>query len=120
MKRWLFILTAVAATALGLSVVAQAKNAANGATVTRATLASGYVDQNNVFYPATCDETQVVNNNQRKETFHCTFDAAAPAPVVCDTSSGCVWFSDFDGAEAINTHFVISPSGRMIGWATYY
>jgi hypothetical protein len=29
-----------------------------------------------VFYPATCDETQVINRNQRKETFNRTFDAA--------------------------------------------
>ena len=34
-------------------------------------------------------------------------------------SSGCGWFSDFDGALASSTHFVITPSGRMVGWATY-
>ena len=38
-------------------------------------------------YPMTCDETQVVNDNGRMETFHCTFDDAAPSPVVCDTST---------------------------------
>jgi hypothetical protein len=53
------------------------------------------------------------------ETFQCTFDAAAPAPVVCDTSNGCLWFSDFDGAEATSTHFVITSSGRVLGWAIY-
>lgn len=121
-------LAAVAPCALTLSAPVEAANtpqaentpsAGNGATVTRATLASGYVDENNVFYPATCDETQVINQNQRKETFHCTFDAAVPAPIVCDTSIGCEWVSDFDGALATNTHFVITPSGKMVGWATY-
>jgi hypothetical protein len=111
-------LAAVATCALTLSAPVAAANG-NGATVTRATLASGYVDENNVFYPATCDETQVINQNQRKETFHCTFDAAVPAPIVCDTSIGCEWVSDFDGALATNTHFVITPSGKMVGWATY-
>lgn len=127
-RKSLTVLAAVTTCALALSAPVQAANtpqaentpnADNGATVTRATLASGYVDENNVFYPATCDETQVINKNQRKETFHCTFDAAVPAPIVCDTSIGCEWFSDFDGALATNTHFVITPSGNMVGWATY-
>jgi hypothetical protein len=122
MKKSLTVLAAVTTCGLALSAPVQAANTPNaghGATVTRATLASGYVDENNVFYPATCDETQVINQHQRKETFNCTFDAAAPAPIVCDTSIGCVWFSDFDGAEATNTHFVITASGKMVGWATY-
>ena len=88
------------------------------ATVTKATLASGFFD-GTTFYPATCNETQVINGNQRKETFQCTFDAAVPAPFVCDTAVGCFWASDFDGAEATSTHFVITPSGLMVGWATY-
>jgi hypothetical protein len=104
---------------LALSAGVQTASGDNGATVTSATLPSGFVDENNVFYPATCDETQVINHNQRKETFNCTFDAAAPAPFVCDTSIGCVWFSDFDGAEATQTHFVITPSGLMVGWALF-
>jgi hypothetical protein len=115
------VILAVVTLALGLSAGVQAANNptnGNGATVTKATLASGYSDSTGI-YPATCDETQVVNANQRKETFTCTFDAAAPAPIVCDTSIGCFWFSDFDGAEASSTHFVITPSGRMVGWATY-
>ena len=119
--RKLSITLGVVMLALGLSASVHAANApvsANAATVTQATLPSGYVDSTG-FYPATCDETQVVNNNQRKETFNCTFDAAVPAPIVCDTSSGCFWFSDFDGAQATRTHFVITPSGRMVGWATY-
>jgi hypothetical protein len=90
---------AVVAVALGLSASVDAANtptSGGGATVTKATLPSGYSDSTG-FYPATCDETQVVNENQRKETFNCTFDTAAPAPIVCDTSSG---FSDFDGALA--------------------
>ena len=115
------IVAAVVTLALGLSAAVQAANIptnGNAATVTKATLPSGYSDSTG-FYPATCDETQVVNDNQRKETFNCTFDAAAPAPMVCDTSANCFWFSDFDGAEATSTHFVLTPSGRMVGWALY-
>ena len=115
------VILAVVAVALGLSASAEAANtptSGSGANVTKATLPSGYGDSTG-FYPATCDETQVVNTNQRTETFNCTFDAAAPAPIVCDTSSGCDWFSDFDGAHASSTHFVITPSGQMVGWATY-
>ena len=32
---------------------------------------------------------------------------------------GCLWFSDFDGAEAIETHFVVNRAGLMVGWAKY-
>jgi len=110
-----WIIPAVVTMALGLSAIVQA---ANEATVTKATLASGFCDTTGC-YAATCNKTQVVNENQRKETFDCTFDAARPAPFVCDTSVGCGWFSDFDGAEASNTHFVITPFGPMVGWATY-
>ena len=105
--------------ALALSAGVQTANGDNGATVTRATLASGFVDENNVVYPATCDETQVMNGNQRKETFQCTFDDAVPTPIVCDTTIGCLWFSDFDGAEATQMHVVITRSGLMVGWALY-
>lgn len=112
MKVPVIVLTVVVTLALLLSAGVWA------ATVTKATLASGF-DDGTAFYPATCDETQVINGNQRKETFNCTFDAAVPAPFVCDTAVGCIWFSDFDGAEATSTHFVITPSGRMVGWATY-
>jgi hypothetical protein len=105
--------------ALGLSAGVQTASGDNGATVTRATLQSFFVDENGIFYPATCDEIQVINGNQRKESFHCTFDDAVPAPLVCDTSIGCVWFSDFDGAEATSTHFVVTRSGLMVGWALY-
>ena len=116
------MLAAVTTWAVALSGV-QAANTptpGKGATVTKATLPSSFVDENGVFYPATRRVTQVINKNQRKETFNCTFDAAVPAPVVCDTSTPCSWFSDFDGTEAISTHFVITPSGLMVGWATYY
>jgi hypothetical protein len=119
MKKSLLVLVIVTTCALGLSAGVQTASGDNGATVTRATVQSFFVDENGIFYPATCDETQVINGNQRKETFHCTFDAAAPAPFVCDTSIGCVWFSDFDGAEATSTHFVITRSGLMVGWALY-
>jgi hypothetical protein len=121
-KKSLIVLAAMTTSALVLSASVQAANqptAGNGATVTKATLSSSFVDENGVLYPATCAETQVINKNRRKETFQCTFDAAVPAPIVCDTSIGCFWFSDFDGAQAISTHFVITPSGRMVGWATY-
>jgi hypothetical protein len=119
MKKSLMILVLVTTCALGLSAGVQTASGDDGAIVTRATLASFFVDENGVFYPATCDEVQVINRNQRKETFHCTFDAAVPPPLVCDTSIGCVWFSDFDGAESTSTHFVITRSGLMVGWALY-
>ena len=114
--RFSIVCAVVTTCVLALSAGVQASN---GATVTRAMLPSGFVDENDVFYPATCDVTQVVNKNGRTESFRCTFDAAVPAPVVCDTSIGCVWFSDFDGTEAIETHFVINPAGLMVGWAQY-
>jgi hypothetical protein len=50
-----------------------------------------------------------------KSRSHCTFDEAVPPPLVCDTSIGCVWFSDFDGAESTSTHFLITRSGLMVG-----
>ena len=64
------VILAVVAVALGLSASVEAANtptSGGGATVTKATLPSGYSDSTG-FYPATCDETQVVNENQRKET----------------------------------------------------
>jgi hypothetical protein len=112
------ILIAVATLLLGLSAGVQAA-AADPATVTKAALPSSISDGVTV-YPVTCDETQVTNGNQRKETFECTFDAGAPpGTIVCDTSFGCLWFSDFDGALATSTHFVITASGRLEGWALY-
>ncbi len=123
MKKSLIVLAATMAWALALSTggaqAAHHSNASNGATVTRLTVPSSFVGEHNVFYPATCRLTQVINRNQRKETFQCTFDAAVPMPIVCDTSIGCAWFSDIDGAQATSTHFVITPSGRMVGWATF-
>lgn len=121
MRKFSIVFVAVMALALSLSAAVQAANkptATSGATVAKATLASGFFD-GTTFFPATCDETQVINENQRKETFNCTFDAAVPAQFLCDTSIGCLWFSDFDGAEATSTHFVITASGLMVGWATY-
>ena len=82
------ILAVVMMCALGLSVGVQTAIGAE-ATVTQATVQSFFVDEDGIFYPATCDETQVINGNQRKEMFHCTFDAAVPANLVCDTSVGC-------------------------------
>jgi hypothetical protein len=121
MSKWLIALVAAMTLALVLSAGVQAANGptpGHSAAVTRATLESFFFD-GTTLYPATCNETQVINGNQRKETFQCTFTGAAPAPFVCDTSNGCLWFSDFDGAEASSTHFVITPSGLMVGWATY-
>jgi hypothetical protein len=116
------IVVAVVVTALlSLTAEAQAANgptSGNEANVTKATLASFFFS-GTTLYPATCQETQVINSNQRKETFECSFDAAVPERTVCDTSTGCVWFSDFDGAEATSTHFVVTASGRMVGWATF-
>ena len=116
MRKFLIIFAAVMTTALGLSAAAHADK--NGATVTRATLASFFANET-AFYPATCHETQVINKNQRKETFRCTFDEAVPPKLVCGTSADCSWSSDFDGAVATSTHIVITASGRMVGWATY-
>ncbi|HEX7311362.1 MAG TPA: hypothetical protein VF232_09295 [Gaiellaceae bacterium] len=115
MKKVFVVIAAAITVALALATGVRADN---GATVTHATLASSIFD-GTTLYPMTCEETQVINGNQRKETFQCTFDAAAPTPFVCDTSNGCFWFSDFDGAEATSTHFVITPSGRVLGWAVY-
>jgi hypothetical protein len=115
-RKWLMVLVAALTLSLALSGVVQGSN---GATVTKATLASFFVDLEGNFFPATCRETQVINGNHRKETFRCSFDGDAPAPVVCDTAIGCGWASDFDGAESVSTHFVITPSGRMRGWASY-
>ena len=108
----------ISAAVITVAFVLPAAARADRATVTHATLPSSIFD-GTTLYPMTCDETQVINGNQRKETFQCTFDAAAPAPFVCDTSVGCFWFSDFDGAEATSTHFVITPSGLVEGWAIY-
>jgi hypothetical protein len=121
MRKLLLPVFAAMTLVLGLSAAVQAANqptSGNAATVTKATLPSSIFDGTTLF-PATCDETQVIDNNQRKETFECTFDAGAPEMFVCDSSFGCLWFSDFDGAEATSTHFVITASGRLVGWATY-
>jgi hypothetical protein len=117
MRKSLMVLL-VTMCALASSAGVQTANGDDGATVTRATLASGWFE-GDVLYPATCDETQVINRNQRKETFQCTFDDAVPTPIVCDTTIGCLWFSDFDGAEATQMHVVITRSGLMVGWALY-
>ena len=110
--RSILALAVVASAALIVPTVA----AASSATVTRATLPSFFVDLEGTFFPATCDITQVVNDNQRIETFRCTFDDAVPAAYRCD---GCTWSSDFDGAPAMKTYFHITPSGLMVGWAVY-
>ena len=108
-----FALAVLASAALIVPTVA----AAASATVTRATLASFFLDRELTFFPATCDVTQVVNDNHRIETFRCTFDDAVPQAYRCDDS--CTWSSDFDGAPAVKTYFHITPSGLMLGWAVY-
>src|SRR5438093_12156009 len=67
------IIAVVAALVLAVAPAGQADNA----RVTRATLASGIFDGTNL-YPATCDETQVINDNARTETLNCTFDDGGP------------------------------------------
>jgi hypothetical protein len=106
----------IGAIALSAILTGPALAAASPATVTRATLASSFVDLEGNFFPATCDETQVIRGDLRREMFHCTFDDAVPAPYVCDET--CSWSSDFDGAPATGTHFVVTASG-MRGWAVY-
>jgi hypothetical protein len=116
-RKWLTVLTAALTLLFVLSGVVQG---ATGAIVTRVTVPSFFIDLEGQFFPATCQVTQVINANHRKETFRCSFDDAVPARVLCDTATGCTWFSDIDGAPAISTHFLVTPSGHMRGWATYY
>jgi hypothetical protein len=116
-RKWLLVLAAALTLSLALTGVA---HGANRATVTKATLPSFFIDLEGNFFPATCHVTQVINRNHRKESFQCSFDGDAPTSFLCDTSDGCSWFSDIDGAEAISTHFVITPSGLMRGWASYW
>ena len=114
MRKWLVIVAATATLTLLISPTVQAHS-----TVTRATLPSFYVDLEGNFFPAICDEHQVINGNHRKETFRCTFPDEVPDRVICDTAVGCQWSSDFDGAPATSAHWVITPSGLMRGWASY-
>jgi hypothetical protein len=118
-RKWSLILVAALTVSLALTATVQAKSD-SGATVTKVTVPSFFVDLEGTFFPATCHVTLVVNRNHRKETFQCSFDDAVPARYLCDTSNGCTWSSDIDGAPAISTHFVITPSGRMRGWALYW
>ena len=75
------VLALVVTAVLTLTATAQAR-----ATVTRATLQSFIVDEEGTFYPMTCRETQVINKEGRKETFHCTFDEVAAARGVHSTA----------------------------------
>jgi hypothetical protein len=89
-------------------------------TVTRVTLPSFYYDGDaDILYAMTCNETQVINGNHRRETFACTFDGAAPPYHLIVTPKTGFWFSDFDGAEATDFQFVITRSGHLNGWAEY-
>jgi len=115
MRRLLITIAAASLLALSLSATVQA---ANRATVTKATLPSFWVDEEGTFFPATCHETQVINGNMRMERFHCSFDGDKPGRTMCTTDT-CTWSSDFDGAPAVRFHFLITPSGRMNGWAKY-
>jgi hypothetical protein len=118
-RKWLFVFVAVLTLLMALTAGVQAKSE-SAATVTKVTVPSFFVDREGTFFAATCHYTQVINRNHRKETFQCSFDASHPAPAVCDTSTGCAWSSDIDGMPAISTHFVITPSGQMRGWALYW
>ena len=108
-------LIAVAATVVGATLVlVGGVQAGNGAQTTRATLPSGWD-----IYPMTCDETQVINTKQRKETFHCAYTGPPPAHTEQADETNAFWFSDFDGAPAVKFHIVITPSGSFDGWAIY-
>ena len=113
----LAVLTALFSSAL-LLVAVCAASAGDGAQVTKATLASFWVDT-----PMTCDEQQVIDASGRRESFHCKL---LPAPggkaeaISCGTTEGtAVWFSDFDGAEAVSCHLTIAPNGNFEGWARF-
>ena len=90
----------------------------SGTTVTHAVLQSGLVDEQGNFLPATCREVQVVTAHQRKETFHCRLTAGVPSRTG-PSGPGDVWFSDFDGAQATRSHYVVTPSGNIEGSAVY-
>ena len=108
-------LIAVAATVVGATLVlVGGVQAGNGAQTTRATLPSGWD-----IYPMTCNETQVITKNQRKETFHCAYTGPPPAHTEQADETNAFWFSDFDGAPAVKFHIVITPSGSFDGWAIY-
>ena len=110
MYRSFWLLAAVVAAL----VLAGGVLAGNGAQTQHATLASSWDG-----FAMTCEETQVINKNQRKETFHCEFTEPVPFPAFSCDESNCLWFSDFDGAEAVALHVVFTPSGEFNGWATY-
>jgi hypothetical protein len=108
-------LIAVAAAVVGATLVLVAGvQAGSGAQTTHATLPSGWD-----IYPMTCDETQVINGSQRKETFHCGYTGPPPSSAAEADQTNAIWFSDFDGAPAKVFHIVILPSGNFEGWATY-
>jgi hypothetical protein len=111
------MLTVLSSVALLLVAVGVA-TAGDGATVTKATLASFWEVS-----PMTCDEVQVINASGRRESFHCKL---LPAPggkaqvIDCGTTEGTAeWFSDFDGAQAVSCHLTIAPNGNFEGWAQF-
>ena len=107
-------LATLAALAGAALVLVGGVQAGNGAQTTRATLPSGWD-----IYPMTCDETQVITTNQRKETLHCAYTGPPPAQAEEADETNAFWFSDFDGAPAVKFHIVITPSGGFEGWAIY-
>jgi hypothetical protein len=111
MKR--LLIPAIAAFGAAL-VLTGGIQAGNGATTQHAALPSSWNG-----FPMTCDETQVINKNQRKETFRCDFTGPAPTQAVHADETNSVWFSDFDGAPATAFSIVITPSGNLNGTATY-
>jgi hypothetical protein len=108
----------LAACVAGYGAAASPARADSATTVTHGVFQSGIVDDQGNFFPATCREVQIVNSQLRKETFHCVFTAGIPARTG-PSRSGDLWFSDFDGTQATRTHFVVTPSGGMQGWAVY-
>ena len=106
------VLLALMLTAVGSASAASQKD-----------MPSGWWDPaTNTIRPMTCDETQVINKNGRKETFHCTYPFPAPAKAIeysTGDGNGIFWASDFDGTVATSFRLVVTPSGNVEGSASY-
>jgi hypothetical protein len=116
-RRPIFACALVAALLATISALATPANAST-VTVTHAVLQSGLVDDQGNFFSATCREVQVVTSNQRKETFHCDLTGGIPDRTG-PSQPGDIWFSDFDGTQSTSSHYVVTPSGHIEGWAVY-
>src|SRR4051794_20367814 len=91
--------------------------AAHAATTTK-TVSTTWVDnRTGIVYDITCNETQVINGNNRTESFDCTPDGAKP-PAGTYNSPSAFWNSDFDGSSARKVHVTIDNNGRLQGQAS--